>query len=466
VHPSHRDARLPPRTPRILHLDVDAFLASVEVAVHPELRGRPVVVGGSPDSRNLVMSCTYDVRAKGVRPGMRLAEARRRCPNAVFRDGDSQAANRLREEIAAILLRYSPAVEVASIDDFFVDLTGTARLLGAACDAAASMRDAVRVEVGLPLSIGIGTNPLMARLAGKLAKPGGIAEILPGHECAFLAPLPADLLPGVGYATGARLERYRIRTVGELRLVPREVLFATFGRHGLLIHQLARGVDPRAVEATHALEAGRLVRVRPPRSIRREATFEPEEGRPALVEAMLAYLVERAARELRRHDLRAGSVEVTLRYVDTRTPAQIRKGNTGRATGSPEELSFARRRPLGAPSDATDELASRARAILRALPRRRALVKNVGVCLANLSGSAGWQGSLFSDPGADRVPAASAEGAAGSRADRQRRLDTALDTVRDRLGFGRVVRGASLPLAETHPLERDGYRLRTPSLNQ
>ena len=141
---AHRDSALPPHTRRILHLDVDAFLASVEQVLHPELRGKPVVIGGPPTSRNLVMSCSYDVRAHGVRPGMSLREAKRRCPRAIFRDGDSQGANRLREATTRVLLSFSPKVQVASIDDFFVDLTGTARLFGAACEAAEQIRARVR----------------------------------------------------------------------------------------------------------------------------------------------------------------------------------------------------------------------------------------------------------------------------------------------------------------------------------
>jgi DNA polymerase-4 len=117
-----------PSPRRILHLDVDAFLASVEQALHPELAGLPVIVGGMPEGRNLVMSCSYEAREFGVRPGMPSAEAARRCPQAIFRHGDSQAANRMREELAHLLLRYTPRVEVASLDDFFADLSGTERL--------------------------------------------------------------------------------------------------------------------------------------------------------------------------------------------------------------------------------------------------------------------------------------------------------------------------------------------------
>jgi DNA polymerase-4 len=262
-----RDRSLAPGTRRILHLDIDAFLASVEQALHPALRGRPVVVGGLPNERNLVMSCSYEARSFGVQPGQLLSEAARRCPRAIFRRGDSQAAGRMREQVAAILRRSTPRVEIASIDDFFADLTGTTRLLGAACSVAESIRASIARELALPVTIGIGTNKMIARLAGKLAKPGGIGEILPGCEERFLRLLPVEHLPGVGRSIGARLESYAIRTAGDLRCVSREVLFASFGRNGLVLHERARGIDEEPVCE------------RPPRSIRRESTFEPEEGR-------------------------------------------------------------------------------------------------------------------------------------------------------------------------------------------
>lgn len=444
-------------TRRILHLDVDAFLASVEQALHPELRGRPVVVGGPPTSRNLVMSCSYESRPFGVRPGMRLAEAQRRCPGAVFRDGDSQAANRLREEVTRLLLRYTPRVEVASIDDFFVDLTGTERLFGTPFDTAGVIRAEVLREIGLPLTIGLGVNRLMARLAGKLGKPGGVAEIWPGYEESFLTGLAVEHLPGVGHAIGTMLERFAIRTVGELRLVPREVLFASFGRDGLVLFERARGRDDSPVEGTHVEGAAGELVARAPRSIQRETTFEPEEGRRELIEAMLSYLVERAAHRLRAAHLAAGSIEVRIRYVDTRPRIE-----PGRGPRSPAEgLSGAKRRAFPAPTDSTDEIWRQARALLLELPRRRALVKRVGLTLHRIVSSTGWQGRLF-----DEGSAGIQDPAEKSRADRQRRLDGAVDQLRERLGFGRILRGSSAPLQATHPLRADGFRMRTPSLNQ
>lgn len=447
----HRDAHLAPGTRRVLHLDVDAFLASVEVALHPELAGKPVVVGGSPTSRNLVMSCSYESRPFGIRPGLSLAEARRRCPHAIFRDGDSQAANRLRDEVTRVLLDFTPRVQVASIDDFFVDLTGTARLFGAACDTAERIRHEVHARTRLPLTVGVGTSKLLARLAGKLAKPGGVAEVLPGYEQAFLAPLPVEQLPGVGHSTGAKLARFSIHTVGELRLVPREVLFASFGRDGLVIHARAHGRDDAPVEVTHHEDEGGKLVARPPRSVHRETTFEPEEGRRTVVEAMLSYLVERAAHRLRAFELVAGSLEVRIRYVDTRPRIEL-------GAGRPEGLSAAKRRAFLTPTDSTDEMWDHARTLLGTLPRRRALVKRIGLTLHNLRPSTGWQGRFFGD--------GEAECARESRADRWRRLDHTIDRLRAELGFGRVLRGASTPLGASHPLEQDGYRLRTPSLNQ
>jgi DNA polymerase-4 len=448
-----------------VHLDVDAFLASVEQACAPELAGQPVVVGGMPHERNLVMSCSYEARAFGVRPGMRLAEAARRCPRAIFRRGDAQAANRLRERAAFVLMRFSPLVEVASIDDFLVDLTGATHACGRAFDAAIAMREQIRAETRLPVTIGIGTSKTLARLAGKLAKPGGIAEVLPGGEQAFLGALPVDALPGVGRVTGALLERFAIRTVADLRAVSREVLFATFGRLGLVLHQRARGVDPEPVEATYVEAPDGTLRPRAPVAIRRDSTFEPEEGRRAIVEAMLCYLVERAAERLRFHGGAARSLRVHVTYVDTRpsperVPARPRPGADEEGGGAPGGT-VAQRRTLAEPSDSTDELWRAARELYRGLPRRRALVRQVGLALEGVAPRAGWQRRLFGEP-----TASGADPHGSSRDDRHRALDQALDRLRARHGFGRILRGGSLPLVETNELGPDGFRLRTPSLNQ
>jgi DNA polymerase-4 len=450
---SCRDLRLPPRTKRILHLDVDAFLASVEQAVHPELRGLPVVIGGMPTDRNLVMSCSYPARAFGVKPGMLLPEAHRRCPHAIFRRGDSQAAKRLRESVAHVLMRATPVVEISSIDDFFADLTGTTRAQGDAFEVAERARAAIARELALPVTIGIGTSRTLARIAGKLAKPGGVAEILPGCERAFLASLPIEHLPGAGKVIGRMLERFGITRVGEITLVPREILFASFGSMGLVLFERALGIDPTPVEATFTQDEHGAWIERLPKTIRRDSTFEPEEGRRDIVEAMFAYLVERATHVLRRHKAVARSVAVRVQYVDTRPKP------TDRPREENPELET--RVKLAEPTAATGVIQHRVLAAWRELPRRRALVKRVGITLADLTRSSVVQRTLFDDDGAtEHAPRSE------TRTDRQRRLDDALDALRAKHGFGRILRGSSFPLKTNHELERDGFRLRTPSLNQ
>jgi len=448
---------LPSSTRRILHLDIDAFLASVEQALHPELAGLPVVVGGLPSERNLVMSCSYEARAFGVRPGMLLAEAARLCPRAIFRRGDSQAAGRLREGVARILLRFTPRVEIASIDDFFADLGGTQALHGDAFTVAENVRALVHAELALPVTIGIATNRTLARIAGKLAKPGGVAEILPGMEERFLELLPVAHLPGAGHKIGRALQRYAIRTCGELALVPREILYTSFGRAGLVLHERARGIDEEPVESSIAEDEHGALVLRPPASIRRDSTFEPEEGRRELVEAMLGYLVERAAQRLRGFQRCASLLAVRIAYVDTRAPSLRRV--------EPSEPAEFEKRARLEPTDSTDELLRRAQALLRELPRRRALVKRVGLTLEGFTPRGGWQLQLF-DEGCDSSPPGFSTQPRESRADRLHRLERAVDGLREKHGFGRVLRATSLLLAEQYPLGQDGLRLRTPSLNQ
>jgi len=439
----HRDAALSPRTQRVLHLDVDAFLASVESSRDPTLRGKPLVIGAPPHSRGLVMSCSYEARAFGVQAGMFSHEAARRCPQAIFRPGDSRAANALRGQLAGLLLRFTPVVEIASIDDFFLDLRGTTRLLGAACQVAEAIQTLAWSELHLPVTIGIGTNKIMARLAGKLGKPRGIAEILPGHECAFLTNLPIQHVPGVGHSIRKSLADFAIQTAGDLRQVSKEVLFASFGVHGLALYDRVRGIDPDPVVGNCRFDEQGLIVQRAPKTIHRDSSFEPEEGRIERIEAMLAYLVDRAASRLRQHQHQARSMEVRLQYVDTRSSRQ-------RSEGSSEAGQKRIRRKLPEPTGQTERLWQHARTLLHELPRRRALVKRVGLSLLNLHPCSDYQLTLFSDPDSDRNPkdtvAPGAVPHSGSRADRDRSVDEALDHLRRRHGFGAVVRGAALPL--------------------
>ncbi len=460
--PARRDRHLPAGTGRVLHVDVDAFLASVEQALYPHLRGRPVVVGGLPHERNVIQSCSYEARRHGLRPGMALAEAHRRCPRAIFRRGDSGAANHLRERLARLLLEYSPRVEIASIDDLLVDLAGTTRLFGDAFDVGVEVQRRAMDELHLPLTVGVGRSVFFARLAGKLAKPGAVGELLPGCEQALLDALPLEHLSGVGHTTAGLLARFGLSRVGELRRVAtRELLFASFGRLGLELHERAHGRDGRTVEPNVRLDEGGNLRLAPPRSVQREATFEPEEGQPERIEAMLAWLVERLSHRLRAFDLVARSIEVRLRHVDTRRVGDdALERDESRACGEQGPARLTKRQRLDPPSASSQALFLVAREIYRALPRRRALVKTLGVRCDDLVPASGRQRSLFDGETGLAAPAA------GTREERHARLDRVLDALRARHGFGRALRASTLPLAETHPLGPDGFRLRTPSLNQ
>ena len=211
---------------------------------------------------------------------MRAREAARLCPGAVFLPGDARAANAKREEVARLLLEASPRVEVASIDDFFVDLTGSTRLLGCAFEVAAGLQRRIRAEARVLVTVGIGTSRTLARLAAfRQARRRGRGAAR--AERAFLAHLPVEHLPGVGHVVRRRLSSFHIRTVGQLALVSREVLFATFGSLGLTLHARAHGIDDEPVEAGCWIDGEGRLAVRPPRSIRRDSTFEPEEGRRA-----------------------------------------------------------------------------------------------------------------------------------------------------------------------------------------
>lgn len=415
---------------RILHVDIDAFLASVEQLRDPILLGRPVAVG-----TGVVASRSYEAKARGVHTAMPLHEALRRCPELVVRAGDARLVERYRQRVAEILRQFSPVVEVCSLDDFYVDLTGVPlrvaqalagtttvdaeRSLAALCR---ELRATVREQTGLSVAQGIGSTRTVARLATTKAKPGGICEVPAGAERDFLADFAVDAVPGIGGKSAALLQQVGVRTVRELWAVDRELLRASFGARGDDIWHRCRGLDEAPVLATPTL-----------RSISRETSFEPRgdadsQQRPFL-RAMLAYLLDRATSELRAQRLLARTVQVRLRHVD---------GVTGE-----------RARTLAAATDRTDACMVLAAALLEELLVRRVLVRLVGVTLTSLVPPQPAQGTLFGDEGEAR-----------------RRLFAAVDAVRARHGFGALVVGDAAGLLGQLPAGRHGFRLRTPSLTK
>ena len=227
----------------ILHVDMDAFFVSVELLNRPELRGRPVVVGGQPDQRGVVSAASYEARKYGIHSAMPLRTAGRLCPQAVFLEPRHQLYSEWSDRIAAILARYSPVVEMASVDEAYLDLAGTERLHGPPLAAAHTLLREITLQTGLPCSAGLARTRLVAKVASDQAKPRGLLWVPAGSEEAFLAPLEVRRIPGIGKVTEAALQALEIRTVGQIASTPPEKLEAHFGRWGEALYRKAHGGD-------------------------------------------------------------------------------------------------------------------------------------------------------------------------------------------------------------------------------
>ena len=288
---------------------MDAFYASVEQRDRPDLRGRPVVVGAAPGGRGVVSAASYEARRFGVRSAMPISRAVRLCPQAVFLPVDMDKYQRVSGEIMAILAAFSPLVEPVSVDEAFIDLTGTTGLLGPSNEAIRRIKTRIRTETGLTASAGLAANKFVAKVASDLEKPDGFVIVPPGTEAAFLAPLGVERVWGVGRVLEATLTGMGIVTIGQLQRVPVEALVRRFGaEHGRHLHDLAFGRDDRRVEPSTAAK-----------SIGAETTFGVDCRDPARLRRTLRGQAERVARELRDGGLAAVRVTLKLRYADFRT---------------------------------------------------------------------------------------------------------------------------------------------------
>src|SRR6478752_7616389 len=297
-----------PRT--ILHVDLDAFFAAVEQRDRPELRGLPVVVGGAggEDSRGVVSAASYEARRFGIHSAMSLREAYRRCPDAVFLPVDGRRYQAASRAVMAILRRYTPAVEPISIDEAFLDVTGSAALFGVGEAIARRIKDDVRAEVGLTASVGVATTKLVAKIASDLRKPDGLVVVAPGDEAAFLAPLPIGRLWGVGEKTAVALHEYSVRTIGDLAALPPDLLVRRFGKVGESLVDRARGMDADPVHEGD-----------PAKSVGHEHTFDVDTSDPEVIERTLLAMAEGVSGRLRSAGVRAGTVAVKIRDSSFRT---------------------------------------------------------------------------------------------------------------------------------------------------
>jgi DNA polymerase-4 len=288
----------------ILHLDIDAFYPSVEVLDNPELRGKAVIVGG-PKERGVVSSASYEARKFGVHSAKPMATAMRLCPKGVFLPVRMARYKEVSCQVFKIFHLFTPLVEPVSIDEAFLDATGSTRLFGQPEEMAATIKRVVREETGLTISAGLAPSKFVAKIASDLDKPDGLTMVLPDRVQAFLDPLPIDKMWGVGRRTQGRLHRLGIRTIGDLSRFPAEVLEKQFGKHGTKMHQLAQGIDERAVIPWSETK-----------SVGHEETFSQDILEREAARKEILFLAEKVARRMRQEGVSGRTITLKVKYAD------------------------------------------------------------------------------------------------------------------------------------------------------
>jgi DNA polymerase-4 len=409
---------------RIIALvDMNAFLASVEQALNPSLRGKPVVVGGEPGTRGVVICASYEARKLGVRFGTVLAEAYRRIPHAAFLKGDIKIYIDYWRAVQEIFQSYTPQIEPVSMDEGYLDLTGSPGISQTGCrqsfksvrELGAALKDDIRKQLDIGCSVGISTTKMFAKIACNLRKPDGLTVISHERALTMLPGLPVRKLPNVGYKIEKTLADLGVHTVGDLLKVPRPVLAELFGVRGSEWHDYARGIDKREVKpGLHQ------------KTISRETTFNADSVDREFLGGTLYYLLERVCQKLRELNLVAGRVAVKLRYVDYSGVDDIRT--------------------LDFPSNAEGDIHPVVTALFDKIYTRKTGVRHLGITAVNLT-PAFRQIQLF----ASEKPFDLARG---------------LDKVRAGLGYHAIYTGRTMRLSDKFREVVDGYELRTPSLSQ
>ncbi|HYN14488.1 MAG TPA: DNA polymerase IV [Terriglobales bacterium] len=357
-----------PRT--VFHLDMDAFFVSVEELFDPSLKGKAVVVGGQRNERGVVSAASYEARKFGVHSAMPLRTAARLCPHAIFVDGHPERYREYSQRVYAVLGRFSPKVEMASIDEAYLDMTGTERLHGPPLSAAHALHAAIQRETRLNCSIGIATSRLVAKVSSDQAKPNGVLWVLPGEEARFLAPLDVRKIPGVGKVLEKSLHDLGIRKVGDLAALDESFLDERFGKWGLALAGKARGLD---AGGWFDSEIGANEQ---PKSISHEHTFNQDTADVEQLESTLARLSEMVCRRLREHGLYARTVQLKLRYKDFST--------------------ITRARSLRRATQVDGEILEQVRALFRANWKPGAPVRLLGVHASSFEAAEGQLGLLDS----------------------------------------------------------------------
>jgi DNA polymerase-4 len=378
----------------ILHVDMDAFYASVEERDRPELVGKPVIVGGTPEGRGVVAAANYVARTFGVHSAMPAVTAKRLCPQAIFLRSRMEYYAEVSEQIRAIFHRYTPLVEPLSLDEAFLDVTGSEALFGPSDSIGRKIKQEIHDELRLVASVGVAPNKFLAKLASDLEKPDGFVIVEQSSVQDFLDGLPVSRLWGVGKVTNRAFERLHVRTVGQLRQLPVEILRDHFGSAGEHLWALAGGIDDRAV-----------VPEREAKSISHETTFTTDLDDRETLGAWLLELSEQVACRLRRRRLKGRTIQIKVRFDDFQTIT--------RAQTLPEATNVTH-----------DIWRTATRMFAERLPARPLRIRLLGVGVSGFGESQWAQSTLFSD----------------ERNERNKRLDQVADQIRDTFGTSSLQR--------------------------
>lgn len=380
----------------IFHIDLDAFFVSVEQALHPELRGKPVIVGGDPERRGVVSSASYEARPFGIHAGMPLSQTRRLCPQAIFIRANFPHYRDASARFMEILAHFCPNIEPLGLDEGYLDVTECLALNLFQGDSpqklALSIKERIHKELNLTASVGIATCKVVAKIASDLCKPDGLLEIAPGEERNFLNPLSVGKLPGVGKKTEQILKQMGITTIGELAHLPPETMKRRFGSSGIIIHQYANGIDERRVEMPGE-----------PKSISQQITFAKDTLDRRFLEANLRSLCQEIGEELRRQDKQARCVAIRLRYADFKTITR----QVTLTEASTAQVIFARALQL----------------LNKALSQEQRPIRLIGVRASNLTGKERQLGMF--DP----------------EIEKRKHLDMAIDQIRRKYGSAAIKTG-------------------------
>jgi len=380
---------------QIIHVDMDAFYASVEIRERPELAERPVIVGGRAEERGVVAAANYIARRYGVHSAMPTATALRLCPQAVVLPPRHNLYAQVSEQLHAIFQRYTPQIEPLALDEAFLDVTGSVKLFGPAPQIARAIKEAIWDELHLVASVGVGPNKYIAKLASDVDKPDGFVVVTEDQVAEFLAPLPVSRIWGVGKVAAVTFEKLGIRTIAQLRHYSPQLLRQHFGSSGEHFLQLAYGIDERPVVSEHEAK-----------SISNETTFAVDISDIAILRDCLHALTEQVAYRLRAHELKGRTVQIKVRFADFTT--------------------LTRAQSLPVVTDITAEIWQAVQTLFsQRLPRPLPPVRLLGVGVSKFGEEEAVQQDLFATP----------------ERGQQRKIDTVLDEMHRRFGKSALRRG-------------------------